>query len=216
MPQLSFKTSIPDEVLAYPATSKYITILDLLYTHKKSLIDKAHRVYNPVLLTDLNYLRKNVNEQGYPQVPFEFPKVILDNMYLCAEDVMALMGSKIGLDYLLRVLTCGVPTIDDTNFYPKEDYIILSDLVNGFLPAESDFMDDVFYLFDGVLNFAGGVMTISIATPFWDFQPLKDYINNNIRRFVGFSDAFNIITIDFVPGPFVQNPYMFNYFSKVI
>lgn len=214
---LSFKGSVPDAVKESPDVNGLLTVLDALYTYKKYLINKGHRVYNPVLLTNKDYLRQMVNEQGYPEVPFDFPKIILDNMWLCAEDVMLLMGSKIGLKYLLRVLTCGNVTTGEGDFYPKDDYIVLSDLESGYLPSDQDIIDEEqLYLFDGLINFTGGNLDIVIATPFHNNQSIKDYINSNIRRFLGFSDNYNTITITFTAGPYVKNPYMFEYFSKVI
>jgi hypothetical protein len=212
---LSFLSSVPDEVLDNPNSRDFLGLLDALNTYKRSLIDRGNRFYNPVLLTDTKFLVRYVNELGFPEVPISFPKIILDNLYLGGEDIMALMGSRRGLEWLLRALTCGAVTIDDSRFYPVENYIVLSDVVAGFMPASTDVPDDVFYLFNGVSNFTGGSMVIHIATPFYNFQPLLDYINTNIKRFVGFVDEFNTITITFVNGPYVKNPYMYPYFSNV-
>lgn len=212
---LTFRNSIPRVVQDNPAADSFISVLDELRKHKQSLMHKAHRVYNPVLLTNKEFLTKKVSELGYPPVPYGFPKYILDNMYLYAEDVMSLMGSKIGLKLLLWVLTGGDVEVDDSNFYPKEDYIVLGDTELGVLPEGPEYPDDFLYLFSGVDDLTGASIKINIYTPFYENEDLKNYILDNITRFVGFSDDHTIFEITFGLGNFVTNGTVYPYFINV-
>lgn len=191
---------------------KLATVLDEIQQYKEAIIHKANRFYNPVLNTHLSFLRESVEELGWPKVPYDFPKEILDNMFLNAEHVHALLGSKMGFDYWLRVLTCGAPVIDDDNFYPKPAYIILSDAEAGHLFTEPDFPLDILYLYSGAESLSPRFLTVEVATPYHDLQSLKDYINANVYRYIGFVDENTTVTINFTAGPYVPNPYANPYF----
>lgn len=208
-----FSTQIPEKLLESPSAANFVKVLDELQAFKDFTINKANRFYNPVLLTDLKFLRYLVNDYGYPTVPADFPKEILDNMVLNVENVFKLKGSKMGLDYLLRVLTCGLPIIDDSQFYPKSAYIIPDDYAEaGYIFSPQDYPFKTLYLFNGGDYFALRQLVIGISTPYYYLESLKKYIQDNILKFIGFVDANTTVTITFTQGPYVPNPYANQYF----
>lgn len=208
-----YSKQIPEAFQLSPDSQDFIKVLDGLQQYKDGIIFKSTRIYNPVLLTNRGFMRKFLKEFGWPDIPEDFPKKILDNMYLNAEHVFRLQGSKIGLEYLLRVLTCGSITIDDQDFFPKSSYIILDDLDYGYLFTETDYPKNILYLYDGEDSFLPRFLTIGIKTPYWYLQSLKDYINTNIYRFIGFTDANTTLTITFEEGDFVKNILANPYFE---
>jgi hypothetical protein len=201
-----FSERIPEVLREAPNTSKLVKVLDEMQLYKDSEIYKSSRFYNPVLLTNKKFLIRLIEEWGYPAVPQDFPKEILDNMYLNAENVFRLKGSKVGLEYFFRVMTCGEPTINDTLFFPEPEYIIPGDPIAGYTFTTTDFPNDILYLFSGTDSFRPRSLTISVATPYYNLTSLVDYLNKNIYKFIGYVDLNTTVTITLVNGPYVPNP----------
>lgn len=209
-----FSKQTPERLRENQNASDFLKVLDGLQLYKESVVQKALRFYNPVLLTDLRFLRRVLGEFGWPAIPADFPKKILDNMYLNAENVMALKGSKMGIELFLRVLTCGEVTVDDGSFFPKPSYIDLDDeIYAGYLFTDTDFPNKILYLYSGEDNFIPRHLTIGIKTPYDTLQSLRSYIETHIFKFIPFTDANTTVTITFENGPFVKNPLAFAYFE---
>lgn len=209
-----FSDFVPEGLKVHTPVENFLKVLDGLQFYKEQEIYKSTRIYNAVLNTNLAHLRKVLSRYGYPEIPEDFPKEILDNMYLNAENVFRLQGSKMGLDYLLRVLTCGEPTINDADFYPKASYIIPGDLDAGYLFAPQDYPLNTLYLYSGVDNYLPRFLYISIATPYHNLQSLKKYIETNIYRFITFTDENTTVSITLTEGAYVRNPYAEPYFNN--
>jgi hypothetical protein len=209
-----FSTQIPDKIRdGSPETSKFIKLLDELYLWKLDIVLNSGRIYNPVLLNQLATLRKLQNEFGWPPPPADFTKKQLDNMYLNAENVFRLKGSKLGFEYWIRVLTCGDAFIDDLLFFPRNTYIILDDYDYGYLFAEGDYPNDILYLFSGETTFNNRFLYASIRTPYYDMQALKDYMNTHVYKFIGFVDINTVVKFEFLAGPFRKNTKAYYYFE---
>lgn len=210
---MRYSTQIPEKARSTPNAEAFVKVLDETQLYKNSVIHKASRFYNPVLLTQLPFLRKFQDEFGWPTVPADFPKKILDNMYLNEENVFRLKGSKLGLEYWLRVLTCGDCFIDDSTFFPVLSYIILDDINNGYLSSDIMWPNSMLYLFDGDTSFNPRYLNISIRTPYYNLESLKTYILTHIYKFIGFVDPNTHINIEFIYGPHRKNPHAFYYFE---
>ncbi len=203
---MPFRNSIPAGVFVNQNAEKLVKVFDELEAYKTQEIEKVMRSTKTPLHTNLEWLRKRVEDYGYPIVPYDFTKEQLDAMLLNVENVMALKGSKMGLYYWIWTLTFGNITIDDSNFFPSQDYIIPSDLLFGYVSHIVDAGDSqTLYLFGDANNFGFQVLDITIETKYWQMQSLIDYIQANIKKFISFVDSNAQINITFTPG--VYTPY---------
>ena len=207
-----YSDKIPEALKETNNTEKFVKVLDELQKFKEVQLFRSSRLWNPVLLTNLVWYKKILEEYGWPTIPYDFPKEILDNMWLNSENVFALAGSNLGLDYLLRVLTCGLPIINSSQFIPKPSYVIPNDLDAGYFFSTQDYPNKIIYLYNGVDIFLNAGLAIQIQTPYYQLQSLKDYITKNIYKFIGFVDINTVVNITFVNGPYVPNPYANQYF----
>ena len=51
---MSFKSNIPEQVLAHPNTRKFVSVMDGVNEVKSDIIFTSLRAYNPALLLDKN------------------------------------------------------------------------------------------------------------------------------------------------------------------
>lgn len=212
---MNFSDQAPDGLNISVNWQKLIKVFDELTLYKNKEFHKLQRFYRPPLLTNLNYLRKLVFELGYPKVPTDFPKEILDAMRLNAENVMALKGSRMGLPYWLWVMTFGNISVDDSNFYPHSDYIILSDEERGYVshtPENDADFDPPLYLFSDAANFGNQELIINIETKYYNLASLEEYLNTHIKEFIHFVDANAVITITLSPGVYTPYDKPYQYF----
>lgn len=210
-----YSRHIPDNLRASEKADKLVSVLDEIQKYKESVINKAMRVYSPALLTLPTFIRKQLKTFGWPDIPTDFPKKILDNMFFNAENVFRTKGSRYGLEYLIRVLTCGDLIYDDTTFAPRPNYIILDDIDYGYLFDDASYPDDILYLFDGDTTFNPRFLYLTIRTPYYNLQSLKDYITTNIHKFIGFTDTNTTVYIEFLYGPHRLNPMAHYYFEDL-
>lgn len=209
---MRYRNQIPPALLLSPDADKFVLVLDGLEQYKESIVEDSTRFYRPPVFTDLKWLRKKVEDLGYPPVPTDFPKEILDAMLLNAQNVMALKGSKLGLTYWLWTLTFGGITVDDSQFYPLGDYIIPSDLDFGFVSEVAPLTSDTLYLFSDAADFGVQILTIGIATKYVYMLTLRNYIHKHIKEFISFADDNTQINITFVPGTYQSLPDPYQYF----
>ncbi len=228
---MNYSDRVPPELLANPNVENFLKVLDETEKYKEQIVEKSVRFYKAPLLTELALLRSKIKDYGYPAVPEEFPKEILDAILLNMENIMALKGSKVGLQYWLWTLTFGTITVDDTAFYPQGNYIIPSDVdgtgndVNNTGYGYVSFLEDnhssdalppgmtspewytepyqPLTLFSDVSDFGTQTLIIDIATKYHWLIPLRDFITNNIKKFISFADDNAVITVNFTPGAYV-------------
>ena len=61
---MSFKSNIPEQVLAHPNTRKFVSVMDGVNEVKSDIIFTSLRAYNPALLLDKNWLLKRLGDYG--------------------------------------------------------------------------------------------------------------------------------------------------------
>lgn len=206
---MKYSNQIPANLLDNPNAGKLVRVLDELELHKTILLEKALRFYRPILSTDLLWLRRKLEDYGYPKVPSDFTKEQLDAMLLNVQHVMALRGSKEGLIYFLWVLTFGEITVDDSGLYPQSNYIIPGDTYYGYVSHIQPFNPSNLYIFSGVESFGTQTLTVTIKTKYHYMSTLRQYIKDHIREFLNFTDDNVQISITFLPGPYqtYSQPY---------
>jgi len=211
---MRFKKQIPPFVDTNEHATKFISVLDGMQEYKEALVEDYTRFYNTPLLTNLLFLRKKAEAYAHPRIPEDFKKEQLDALILNSNDIMALKGSYQGLRLWLWCLTFGNITDNYGDFYPIINYIIPSDEEYGYLsnvvPPETE--PRTLYLFSGADNFGTQSLSISITTKYHWMVSLKKYIEDNIREFIGFTDANTTITIELLPGAYVTNSFPNQYF----
>ncbi len=210
---MKFRNRIPENILLEnPNADKFVTVLDKLNEFKELEVLKHSRFYRSVLLTDYKFLKKRIENYGYPPIPGDFPISVLYNMILNADAVMSLKGTKLGLEYWLWVMTEGEVTVDDSAFYPQGEHIILSDLVDGYVSHFDPLETPDLFLFSDISDFGTQVLTIDIETPHSAITSLENYINDNIKDFISFVSDSATITINFTSGPYVPYAKPYQYF----
>jgi hypothetical protein len=208
----SFRNTVPDELRTLENIEGYFTVLDGLHDDKQQEMRRALRVFCPPLLTNLAYLRLRAEDVGWPQVPIDFPKEILDAMVLNAEGVFSLAGTYKGLDYWIRVLTQGAPAFSGV-FLPTERYIVPDDVNRGFL--SDDTWNGTFWLrlFSGADDdVTAGTLHVQVATPYWELDSLEVYLNDTFRQMLGFTSPLTDLKITLIEGPYVPNPHANQFF----
>lgn len=216
---MNFSTETPDEILENPYAAKLITVLDKLEDYKQSELDKALRFYRSPTNFNLSYLQKRLNKDyGFPTIPADFPKDVLDALLLCAEEINALRGSKQGLQLWLWCLTFGAITIDDSQFYPLPQFLTLDDPQLGFLDQFSPnvatnppAIPDLF-LFDDYSQYGQTTLIIDIDTKYFNHPSIPLYINTHIKKYLTFVTTNAVITITFNNGVYNTNPFPYQKF----
>ena len=217
---MNYTSQIPEEIPnENPYARKLMAVLDGVEDYKQSEIDTALRFYRGPINFNLLFLRKELNlTYGFPTIPADFPKDVLDALKLSAEDINATRGSKIGLELWLWCLTFGAITIDDVGFYPLPQYLQLDtfDLsyLDQFTPnvATSPPAIPDLFLFDDVSQMGQSVLTIDIATKYDTHPSIPAYITTHIKKYIGFVTSNAVITINFTNGPYTTHPFPYQKF----
>jgi hypothetical protein len=84
---MSFKSNIPEQVLAHPNTRKFVSVMDGVNEVKSDIIFTSLRAYNPALLLDKNWLLKRLGDYGVDFIPMEFPLPVIQQFLLNAEAI---------------------------------------------------------------------------------------------------------------------------------
>ena len=93
---MSFKSNIPEQVLAHPNTRKFVSVMDGVNEVKSDIIFTSLRAYNPALLLDKNWLLKRLGDYGVDFIPMEFPLPVIQQFLLNADIILGTRGSKKG------------------------------------------------------------------------------------------------------------------------
>jgi len=211
---MNFTSQTPDEILENPPAKKLLTVLDGVEEYKTIEIAKALRFYRSPINFNLTSLRKQLNDDyGFPTIPADFPKDVIDALKLNAEDINALRGSKIGLTLWLWCLTFGTITVDDSLFFPIPQYLILDSLTNGYL---DQFAPNVttnpptipnLFLFDDVSQNGQTTIVIDIATVYYNHPSIPTYITQHIKKYLTFVTSNAVITVNFTNGTYTTNTF---------
>ena len=102
---MSFKSNIPEQVLAHPNTRKFVSVMDGVNEVKSDIIFTSLRAYNPALLLDKNWLLKRLGDYGVDFIPMEFPLPVIQQFLLNADIILGTRGSKKGVELFLSVMT---------------------------------------------------------------------------------------------------------------
>lgn len=210
---MKFRDHIPPSVLENYEVDRLIQVLDELQTYKEISLYKVERGQT-VVGDNLSYLRKRLEDYGHPPIPEDFPKEVVDALLLNSANIMRLKGSRLGLRLWLWCLTFSEPVIDDSSFYPIPSYIILGDhQSNGFVSHLSvDFGYDL-YLFSGnAIDFGNSVLLVELPTKYHYMKSLRQYINDNIRKFLSFVSEDADIQVSFSPGSYTSFDEAYPYF----
>lgn len=208
---MKFRSQAPDEIFVNPFADKYVTTLDELDEFKQLEIFSANKMYRPPVCFNYKWLRNHLEKNyGFPTIPTDFPKDVLDALYLNAEKIYKLRGSRVGFKLWLWCLTFGNIAVNETGFYPIPEYIILDDIVNGYLdkfdpeipsgPGDPDMQ-----LFDDLNQSGVSAIAVTIATKYSAHVNIKKYITDHVKEYLTFMTTGAVITLTFNPG--VYNTY---------
>lgn len=216
---MKFRDQIPEDLLINPYADKFVTVLDGANDFKQEEIEKALRFYRPPLSMNTSFAIKKLQDLGFPPIPSDFPKDVLDALILNAKDINALRGSKIGLELWLWCLTFGSFVIDDSLFYPFPTAIFPSDPDSGYVSWFSPLITPTvqnpgLFLFSDMADFGVGQIDIQITTKYDAFASITQYIDDHIREYLTFTDQSTIINITYINGPYVTHAFPHQYFVK--
>lgn len=189
---MSFKNSIPDQVLEYPDVSKFSDVLDSLQQYKQSIIAETLRVNNPALLMNSNWLLKKIGDYGIANLPLKYPLPILQQLLLNVDTLCRTRGSKIGIEFYCSLLSFGEVSINDSEFYSFPKAIVLDSVVQGYITEDNS--KSIFYLVSDTTDLNQKVtLEITIKSHYFnEYYPeeasvIKEYIDKNINYQLGFS-----------------------------
>lgn len=165
-------------------------------------------MYSFVNNMDSKYCRKILEEMGYPPIPSDFPKRILDSLFLNAGAIFRMKGSIRGLDYFIRAITRGLPEITYINPVQVNYYMIPSDLLLGYFTDSENYS----YFFNG-FNSSDTSLTIHVKTPYANLISLKTYLEKHIKKFILFIPDESQINITFEQDIHYRIPYNYQYFE---
>lgn len=215
---MKFTEQTPEEVLINPSAKNFLEVLDATQTWKENQIDVGNRFYRGPLSNNLTFMKKRLEgDYGFPDIPTDFPKDVMDALLLNAKDINALRGSKAGLKLWLWCLTFGDITVDDSLFAPVPEFIQLSDPYSGFVskidpeyPATAS--DPDLYLFADMSMYGNNILTVDISTMYYNHASIPDYINTHIKKYLTFVTSGAVITINFTNGVYTTNAEPYQYF----
>ena len=141
---MSFKSNIPEQVLAHPNTRKFVSVMDGVNEVKSDIIFTSLRVYNPALLLDKNWLLKRLGDYGVDFIPMEFPLPVIQQFLLNADIILGTRGSKKGVELFLSVMTLGTVSVNFNSFYADPQVLLLNSLIQGHIVGDT--ADPKFYL----------------------------------------------------------------------
>lgn len=192
----------------------FVNVLDALHKYKGVAINNHSFYYKSLLSFEKSWLKKRLEDYGYPEIPIDLPKESMEALLINSRNVMYLKGSDLGLKFFLWSLTFGDVDIDWEEFYPQGDILFLSEYAGrGHLLAdEPDTTDFVNYLTSNEEDVGNQVLTISIATPYWNNSIVENYIRDNIRNFINFTDDSFVLNLELTQGPHVVIPEPYWYF----
>jgi hypothetical protein len=217
---MKFRDQIPEDLFENPYLEKFITLLDELNNYKQSIINKSLRFYRSPLNTNTYFLKRRLEDDyGFPTIPIDFPKDVMDALLLNAEDINAMRGSIQGLRTWLWCLTFGNIVIDDSLFYPVTEFISLSDQQKGFVSKTDPLypntpQDPDLFLFDDLNQFGTSILNITIDTMYHNHPSIPTYINTHIKKYLTFVTSNAVINVTLNPGVYVTNTDPYQYFVK--
>lgn len=212
---MKFRSQIPEQFFeGNNLLDKLVTVLDGTNAYKEYLVDRHSLYYKSLLIGETDWLKKRLEDYGYPTIPDMLPKQCMDALLINARNVMALKGSDLGLRYFLWCLTFGEITIDWSQFYPNVNNLTLSEFTGkGYLladnPQDTDYVN---YLLAADNDLGKQVLNITIKSIYWDNKWVLDYINTNIRKFINFTEENFQFNLEIADGPYFPIIEPFWYF----
>lgn len=191
-----FRNKIPEVVLTEnPEASAFVDVLDGLQEYKTENINKALRVYNPILSLDKKWLIKQLEEFGVFNFPDTIPMEILVQFVGNISSIMGLRGSKLGVEFVCSLLTFGEVTVTDSTYYSTPKLFLL-DSPNSAL-AVDDTADPRLYLVTNTSDLKDNkTVTIAIESPLWSIgaseeiqEIVSGFLEQFLRTYVPFSDS---------------------------
>jgi hypothetical protein len=218
---------VPEGLLKEPNALKFITVLSEAEFFKQLNIDKIHSAFNPLLQTNVGFMRKFFFEFGNLPILNGMPRSMLEGFILNAYRIFSLKGTKPGLKIFIRALG-GDVIIDDSELFQGDEFIILDDTLTGYLPNEEDMKSTLpgyvpgaidgdsltfpkpFYLYNG----EGQISKVDIAviSPFAYSEDFRNYLTETIPLFIpGISEESSVINIRYYSGAFLSNRRLKNF-----
>jgi len=206
-----FRDKIPTLALSFPTTDAFVSLLDGLYNHKKSLQDHFFRAYTAALNPYRSDLERYLRDEGFPAFSEPLPMVVLHTLALNAGKIMSYRGSVIGVRLFLQSLTLGTVTANYTNFFPRSLAISPNDRNTGFLPEEPE--EDAWYVYSPDEEELDSSFTAHIETYFNDNSAVKRYLTNHLTAFLPFFESFTKPKVTFSCGAIRKVDDMPEYFN---
>lgn len=211
---MKIRNQIPEDLVPENENlDRLITVLDGMNAHKEYLVDRHVLYYKSLLIGETSWLKKRLEDYGFPTIPEDLPKQCMDAMLINARNIMSMKGSDRGLKYFLWCLTFGDVGIDWSNFYPIVDNLTLSEFTGkGFLlDSDPEYTDNVNYLLSEVEDLSFQILRVGIRSIYWNNPVVIKYINDNIRKFLNFTEDTFVFELSLSPGEYkrYEEPYWY-------
>lgn len=193
---MPFSDNIPELILEFPNTRKFVSVLDGLYQEERSIINSYTRLFNPLLLTNKKWLIKILEEYGF-FIPYEFPIEIMQNILINANAIMESRGSLKGVEFFCSAVTLGEVTVNGDNFYQPTDRFLLDTTVMDTIVEDT--LHPVFYLSDSTgFTSSPSSLEVTIQSIFYDgthvaeATSLTNYLRTTLPEYLGFNHLLEL------------------------
>lgn len=213
---MKFRDQLPQQLLENKYLDNLVTVLDGMEAYKRENVYRHTLFYKSIMCSSNDWIKKRLEDYGFPPFPDNLPKECLDALLLNARNIMSLKGSDRGLKIFLWCLTFGTIDINWDNFYPIVQNLTLSEFSGKghLLKTDPSDVENVNYLFDKSEDLGEQYLFIGIATPYFDNPDVIDYITRYLSEFLGFTSNDFTLNLNMIEGPYVAIPEPYWYFVK--
>ena len=209
-----YRNKIPSLATGSDRTDRLISYLDAIDLEKKKSMDLGLRGYTPLIHANNKYLISRLRDMGFPEIPEDYPTVLLHQMAYCAGLINQWRGTIKGIILYLQACTLGEVILDVEDYFPPISYIAPSDKVRGrgYLPANPDSP------VTGLINIgqqAGSGFEATIKTYFNDNPIVRDYVEATLKRYLPFFEGTQNPEINWVCGGMYPIDHMYPHINEV-
>lgn len=210
---------IPEDVLKETHAAKFIAVLDEALFYKESQVNKIANAFNPVRLTNVEFLKKFLAEFGAFATTSGMPRRLVQNVIMNAYNIYAFRGTPKGIKMYLRAVTGGDCVVHTKGLFKGDEFFAFNDPITGFFPNDDDIstLEDgyeyvpgdghkpqIFYWFEDNVPDLTNSIEIRIKSPYANHKEFRQYLMRTIPLFIPFSSDTTNIILKFYGGTYVS------------
>lgn len=218
-----FSETIPAELLMNPNVAAFVKVLDGMMLNELSPpflgkmveMEDVKKSFDPVRMDRFNFYQFMLYEMGKIDWMNGFPKEVYERLAMNGYGIMAQKGSLDGLKLLASSLWLGDVAIDGSGLW-STSYIMPSDLVNGFLPGETelrllyDHEREFLYVYNGDTDYYNSTVEVRMISPLFYNSQFRTFVASVLGKYLPMFDPLNTnYTFRFYGFGFVGNKLLY-------